>query len=90
VPPASRANVEQEYFNEEFGAFYRIDTSWIVPFDSENANYDLFQKPYLNLVAFLTDAITAGNSTLNGMTFTLDDFCYKPIMGEGCIVESPM
>jgi hypothetical protein len=24
------------------------------------------------------------------MTFTLDDFCYKPIIGEGCIVESPM
>ena len=24
------------------------------------------------------------------MTFTLDDFCYKPITGEGCIVESPM
>jgi hypothetical protein len=24
------------------------------------------------------------------MTFKLDDFCYKPISGEGCIVESPM
>ena len=22
--------------------------------------------------------------------FNLNDFCYKPISGEGCIVESPM
>jgi hypothetical protein len=35
-------------------------------------------------------AIVGGEATLNGMTFTLDDFCYKPITGEGCIVESPM
>ena len=24
------------------------------------------------------------------MNFTLNDFCYKPISGEGCLVESPM
>lgn len=42
------------------------------------------------MVSFLVDAISGGNSTLNGLTFTIDDFCYKPIMGEGCIVESPM
>ena len=24
------------------------------------------------------------------MDFILDDFCYKPISGEGCLVESPM
>ena len=29
-------------------------------------------------------------ATFNGMNFTLDDFCYKPISGEGCLVESPM
>lgn len=29
-------------------------------------------------------------STLNGMNFTLNDFCYKPISGEGCLVESAM
>jgi hypothetical protein len=38
----------------------------------------------------LTTAIESGVATLNGMEFTLDDFCYKPITGEGCIVESPM
>jgi len=34
VPPASRANIEQTYFNENFGAFYRIDTGWLTPFES--------------------------------------------------------
>ena len=24
------------------------------------------------------------------MTFSLDDFCYKPISGKGCLVTSPM
>lgn len=24
------------------------------------------------------------------MEYTLDDFCYKPISGEGCLAESPM
>jgi Niemann-Pick C1 protein len=90
VPPASRANVEQEYFNEEFGAFYRIDTGWIVPFESSEAQTDIFKKEYLNLVYLLQDSIVTGTATLNGLNFTLDDFCYKPIEGEGCIVESPM
>jgi len=34
--------------------------------------------------------IASDTATLNGMTFTLDDFCYKPITGEGCLVESAM
>jgi hypothetical protein len=78
------------YFDEQFGAFFRIDTAWIVPFESSQAQDDIFQKQYLNLVYYLQTAITFGEATLNGLTFTLDDFCYKPISGEGCIVESPM
>ena len=90
MPPLSRANVEQTYFDTEFGAFFRINTGWITPFKSDEANYDLFQTQYLNLVYYLQAAIVTGEAELNGMTFTLDDFCYKPITGEGCIVESPM
>jgi Niemann-Pick C1 protein len=90
VPPASRANVEQTYFNEEFGAFYRINTGWITPLNEDQAQEDLFLKPYLNLVYYLQEAIVSGIAELNGINFTLDDFCYKPITGEGCIVESPM
>ena len=31
-----------------------------------------------------------GTIEKNGINFTLDDFCYKPILGEGCLVTSPM
>jgi len=90
VPPLSRANVEQTFFNEEFGAFFRINTGWITPFNKDQAQHDLFTTQYLNLVALLENAIVSGEAELNGMIFTLDDFCYKPITGEGCIIESPM
>ena len=39
---------------------------------------------------FLQGHIINDTATVNGMDFTLDSFCYKPISGEGCIVESPM
>jgi len=90
VPPASRANVEQTYFAEKFGFFFRINTGWISALSPEHQNEDLFQKPYLNLVYYLQHAIENDKSTVNDMEFTLDDFCYKPISGEGCLAESPM
>ena len=53
MPPLSRANIEQTYFDREFGAFFRIDTGWITPFEPENAQADIFSKPYLQLVYYL-------------------------------------
>jgi Niemann-Pick C1 protein len=29
-------------------------------------------------------------ATVQGHNYTMDDFCYKPITGEGCLEESPM
>ena len=53
-------------------------------------NVDIFKHPYLDLMWFLQGHIVNDTATVNGMDFTLDSFCYKPISGEGCIVESPM
>ena len=53
MPPASRAAVEQDYFAKEFGFFFRINTGWITPYESKDANVDIFQKPYLNLLYYL-------------------------------------
>lgn len=92
VPAASRAAVEQSYFTKEFGAFFRINTGWITPLNpTGNAEEDdLFRHPYLDLTYYLQEAIVNDLSEVNGMEFLLDDFCYKPISGEGCLVESPM
>jgi len=35
-------------------------------------------------------AIEDGTSSINGKDYSVDDFCYKPIGGEGGIVTSPM
>jgi len=92
VPEGSRANVEQTYFAKEFGFFFRINTGWITPFETTAPvnTTDLFTVPYLDLVYELQNAIEKGKAEVNGQEFGLDDFCYKPISGEGCLVESPM
>ena len=35
-------------------------------------------------------AIENGKTEVNGKDYMVDDFCYKPITGKGCIVTSPM
>lgn len=42
MPPTSRANIEQIYFNEQFGAFFRINTFFISPLNKEDSDADLF------------------------------------------------
>lgn len=90
MPPLSRANIEQTYFDQEFGAFFRIDTGWISPLNEDQATEDIFSTPYLQLMYYLQLAMEEGISTVNGIDYTMDDFCYKPISGEGCLEESPM
>lgn len=51
---------------------------------------NLFAHPYIDMLWYLQDHITNDIAVKNNMNFTLNDFCYKPISGEGCIIESPM
>ena len=62
----------------------------MTPLEEKDAHVDIFQKPYLNLLYYLQLAFETDTAEVNGMKYTLDDFCYKPISGEGCIAESPM
>ena len=90
VPPSSRANREQTFVQEKFGPFFRINTIWLTPSEKEDPDADIFQKGYLEMLYYLQDTIERGNSVNNGFTFNFDDFCYKPISGQGCLVTSPM
>mmetsp|Transcript_42759 Transcript_42759/g.65716 ORF Transcript_42759/g.65716 Transcript_42759/m.65716 type:complete len:139 (+) Transcript_42759:73-489(+) len=90
VAPESRANIEQNYVNEKFGPFFRINTFWLSPGPSEDPNADVFDQGYLQLLYHLQNHIETGVTTVNGVNYTVDDFCYKPISGKGCIVTSPM
>ena len=92
VAPGSRSAVEQDYFAREFGFFFRINTGWISPMDptGDPVEDNTFKHPYLDLMYWLQYYIIHDTAELNGLEFTLNDFCYKPITGEGCLVESPM
>ena len=56
MPTNSRANVEQTYFAEKFGFFFRIDTGWITPLD-DSLDVDVFGHPYLDMLYYLQDHI---------------------------------
>lgn len=90
VPKSSRANIEQDYFKNHFGSFFRINEMMIIPADSDKSTQDIFRPSYLNLLYYLQDAIEQGTFEKDGKTYRLDDFCYKPITGKGCLVTSPM
>jgi Niemann-Pick C1 protein len=36
VPPSSRAALEQNYFTEKFGPFFRINTIWLTPANGQD------------------------------------------------------
>lgn len=90
MPPTSRANLEQDYFKEKFGPFFRINTLWLTPGPGEDHQSDVFDQPYLQMLHALQESIEQGTTSVAGKEYRLDDFCYKPISGKGCIVTSPM
>ena len=90
VPPTSRANIEQDYFKEKFGPFFRINTLWLTPGPGEKNDTDIFDTGYLEMLYELQVAIEEGTSTVAGKEYGLEDFCYKPISGQGCLVTSPL
>ena len=53
VPPASRANREQDYFQEKFGPFFRINTIWLTPGVGQDEDADIFQSGYLEMLYHL-------------------------------------
>jgi Niemann-Pick C1 protein len=93
VPPTSRANIEQNLFKDKFGAFFRINTLWLSPDQLKSKtdpNEDIFKQGYMELLWYLQKAIETETVDVEGSKYMLDDFCYKPITGKGCIVTSPM
>ncbi|KAJ0410776.1 hypothetical protein ATCC90586_001405 [Pythium insidiosum] len=53
------------------------------------ASDDLIDKKYLLRMAQVETAIREQTATVNGRNVSLEDFCYRPIAGKGCLVTSP-
>ncbi|EGZ29432.1 patched family protein [Phytophthora sojae] len=102
VPPRSVAAREQARFDELFGPFFRVQ-QLIFYADSDSdglsatcdASRDLVQRRFLLQMAKVQAQIADAAVTVQGdgaqgkVTLSLEDFCYRPIRGKGCLVTSP-
>lgn len=89
VDQSSKTNNEQLFFNAKFGAFFRINQI-IMRLEDENDNTDLFTPEYLEKIYYIQKNIEEGSISLLGKNYTINDFCYKPVSDQGCIISSPM
>jgi Niemann-Pick C1 protein len=62
----------------------------ILKAENDSDQTDLFQKEYLEIIYDLQTRIENKTITFMNVTYSVDDFCYKPIQNQGCIVTSPM
>lgn len=84
VPANSVAEKQKHHFDSNFGPFFRIEQ--LIFTSAAPNNVDLIQTPYLERLATVQQDIIqhkSGNKSFG-------DFCFRPIQGKGCLVESPM
>jgi Niemann-Pick C1 protein len=103
VPPGSVAALEQQRFDELFGPFFRVQQLIFYVEDPHAGNTDesatcdaandLVQRRFLLQMAKvqqqITDAVVVSQEDDKNVTLRLEDFCYRPIKGKGCLVTSP-
>ena len=51
---------------------------------------DLFTPEYLQKIYDLQIKIESSKISLLGKNYTVNDFCYKPVSDQGCLITSPM
>lgn len=89
VDPESRSNHEQEYFDGQFGKFYRVNQAVFTSRKNRDST-DVFQKEYLEELWFVQSQMEAKQLNYDNRIYTVDDYCYKPVRGKGCFISSPM
>ncbi|CBJ30169.1 conserved unknown protein [Ectocarpus siliculosus] len=93
VPPNSLANRQKEFFDDAFDPFFRINQVFFVAesaADTVGEGPDMIAKHYLQRVMSVQRAIENANfTTPDGESKGFESLCFKPIDGEGCLVEGP-
>ncbi|EGC30415.1 hypothetical protein DICPUDRAFT_157858 [Dictyostelium purpureum] len=84
VAPGSRAALDKDYFDSNFGPFYRVEQLIITPKQPVDSifQYDLLLELF-NIEIQLMNLVT----NYNNKTVTLQDLCFQPTK-KGCLVES--
>jgi hypothetical protein len=96
VPKDSITASQQRYFDAAFDPFFRINQVIVSLDTSSNSNVGdeditgtigILQQPYLAAVLELQNAISTATAS-DGTQ--LSDVCFRPIPGQGCLVETPL
>lgn len=102
--PESRARVERNLFNEEFGPFYRIEQVIVTRNDGEPFEYlvkkdgfnvtvtfgNVFEKEFLHQFASLQETLLQLTAEHEGRNVTLRDICNSPMGNGECLIMSPL
>ncbi|XP_077517894.1 NPC intracellular cholesterol transporter 1-like [Amblyomma americanum] len=102
--PGSRARLERNQFNEEFGPFYRIEQVVITRNGGQSFPYTLhlkrfnltvnfgnvFDKEFLHQVASLQEKLLGLSVEHEGKNITLEDICFSPLSNGKCMIQSPL
>ena len=91
VPPTSDTALQKRFFDAAFDPFFRINQV-ILSLDESTATSapspaGVLTREYMQAALSLQLALVAGVAS-DGTT--LNEVCYKPIPGQGCLLETPM
>lgn len=90
VPPGSPTALQKKYFDAEFDPFFRI-SQIIVTLDGSAGDASpqgILRRDYFNALLGLQNKLYTTPAS-DGIT-TLNDVCFKPVPGQGCLVETPL
>lgn len=85
VSPTSAAAKEKEFFDENFGPFYRAEQAFLVNDNSSNAGGRVLDYDTLSWWFGVESRVSRVISLDRGLS--LDDVCYKPT-GDACVIQS--
>jgi len=92
VPQGSETAQQKAFFDAAFDPFFRVNQAILsldgsVTDDSDGAAAGILQPAYLQALLALQQQIVSGATSSGGM---LSDVCYRPILGKGCLIETPL
>jgi hypothetical protein len=92
VSPGATTAVDEDFYNANFGPFWRIEQLIITSPDSNgNPTPILNNLPVMNKILSIQNQMTAiqvPNPNVTGQYITFEDLCYQPLPGLGCAIES--
>lgn len=95
VPPRSTSLLDKGRFDRTFGKFYRVEQAILEQKGALKSQPILTQQNLLLMLEahrYLVNMTVTYKHKDSGRveTFTLDDVCFKPLIGKGCLVNSPL